>query len=105
MYGCPYLNFSRSTSDMDLITRRVIRKREGENDINMLETYSDPDTPEYNAMVEMKSVKNLILLLYVLIVWMICFKLLDLIVIRSVLIVLMVKNNAERNFRIFLKYI
>ena len=38
MYGCPYLNFSRSTSDMDLITRRVIRKREGENDINMLET-------------------------------------------------------------------
>ncbi len=28
----PYLNFSRSTSDMDLITRRVIRKREGEND-------------------------------------------------------------------------
>ena len=50
MYGCPYLNFSRSTSDMDLITRRVIRKREGENDINMLETYSDPDTPEYNAM-------------------------------------------------------
>ena len=52
MYGCPYLNFSRSTSDMDLITRRVIKKREGENDINMLETYSDPDTPEYNAMVE-----------------------------------------------------
>ena len=52
MYGCPYLNFSRSTSDMDLITRRVIRKREGENDINMLEIYSDPDTPEYNAMVE-----------------------------------------------------
>lgn len=91
MYGCPYLNFSRSTSDMDLITRRVIRKREGENDINMLETYSDPDTPEYNAMVE-EPVKNLILLLYVLIVWMICFKLLDLIVIRSVLIVLMGKK-------------
>ena len=95
MYGCPYLNFSRSTSDMDLITRRVIKKREGENDINMLETYSDPDTPEYNA------VKNLILLLYVLIVWMICFKLLDLIVIRSVLIVLMVKNNTERKFPYF----
>ena len=97
MYGCPYLNFSRSTSDMDLITRRVIRKREGENDINMLETYSDPDTPEYNAMVD------LILLLYVLIVWMICFKLLDLIVIRSVLIVLMVKNNTERKFPYFFK--
>ena len=52
MYGCPYLNFSRSTSEMDLITRRVIKKREGDNDVNMLETYSDPDTPEYNAMVE-----------------------------------------------------
>ena len=102
MYGCPYLNFSRSTSDMDLITRRVIRKREGENDINMLETYSDPDTPEYNAMVEeIRKELNFTSL----IVWMICFKLLDLIVIRSVLIVLMVKNNTERNFRIFLKYI
>lgn len=52
MYGCPYLNFSRSTSEMDLITRRVIKKREGDNDVNMLETYSDPDTPEYKAMVE-----------------------------------------------------
>ena len=30
----------------------LLKKREGENDINMLETYSDPDTPEYNAMVE-----------------------------------------------------
>ena len=30
MYGCKYLNFSRSTSDMDLITRRVIAEREKE---------------------------------------------------------------------------
>lgn len=52
MYGCKYLNFSRSTSEMDLIARRVIRKREGDNDINMLKTYADPDTPEYEAMVE-----------------------------------------------------
>ena len=103
MYGCPYLNFSRSTSDMDLITRRVIRKREGENDINMLETYSDPDTPEYNAMVEeIRKELNFTSLRFN---RLDDIKLLDLIVIRSVLIVLMVKNNAERNFRIFLKYI
>lgn len=104
MYGCPYLNFSRSTSDMDLITRRVIKKREGENDINMLETYSDPDTPEYNAMVEeIRKELNFTSLRFNR--WMICFKLLDLIVIRSVLIVLMVKNNTERKFPYFLKYI
>ena len=52
MYGCQYLNFSRSTSEMDLIARRVIRKREGDNDVNMLATYANPDTPEYEAMVE-----------------------------------------------------
>lgn len=52
MYGCKYLNFSRSTSEMDLITRRVIRKKEGDNDINVLDKYCDPDTPEYQEMVE-----------------------------------------------------
>ncbi len=31
LYGCKYLNFSRSSSEMDLITRRVIREIEGEN--------------------------------------------------------------------------
>ena len=29
MFGCPYLNFSRSSSELDLITRRIIRDREG----------------------------------------------------------------------------
>lgn len=29
LFGCKYLNFSRSTSDMDLITRRVIQNLEG----------------------------------------------------------------------------
>lgn len=52
MYGCKYLNFSRSTSDMDLIARRVIKKREGDNDLKMLSTYANPDTPEYEAMIE-----------------------------------------------------
>ena len=41
MYGCKYLNFSRSTSDMDLITRRVIFELEGEEGFNHLEEYAD----------------------------------------------------------------
>ena len=54
LYGCKYLNFSRSTSDMDLITRRVIARLEGDkaNDEEVLERYANPDTPEYAAMVE-----------------------------------------------------
>ena len=43
-FGCPYLNFSRSRSAYDLITRRVIRDREGENvSEETLATYTDPD--------------------------------------------------------------
>lgn len=54
MYGCKYLNFSRSTSEMDLIARRVIAKLEGDkaNDEEVLSRYADPDTEEYAAMVE-----------------------------------------------------
>jgi len=53
MYGCKYLNFSRSTSEMDLISRRVINELEGGNcSPERLELYTDPDTPEYANMVE-----------------------------------------------------
>ena len=52
LYGCKYLNFSRSSSEMDLITRRIIRKREGENDINMLSDYANPDSTNYKEMLE-----------------------------------------------------
>ena len=53
LYGCKYLNFSRSTTDMDLITRRVIRELEGDDvSDEVLERYSDPNTPEYEAMLE-----------------------------------------------------
>ncbi len=53
MYGCKYLNFSRSTSEMDLISRRVINELEGGNcPPEKLEAYTDPDTPEYKNMVE-----------------------------------------------------
>ncbi len=52
MYGCKYLNFSRSTSDMDLISRRIVAMLEGADHEGKLEKYCDPDTPEYAAMVE-----------------------------------------------------
>ncbi len=44
MYGCKYLNFSRSTSDMDLIARRTIMELEGEEGMNHIEEYSDGTT-------------------------------------------------------------
>ncbi len=44
MYGCKYLNFSRSTSDLDLIARRIIRELEGEEGEKYIREYSDPDT-------------------------------------------------------------
>ncbi len=44
MYGCKYLNFSRSTSDMDLISRRIILELEGEEGFKHLEEYSDNST-------------------------------------------------------------
>ena len=52
VYGCKYLNFSRSKSEMDLITRRVIRDKEGDNAENVLHEYTDPNSDRYNAMVE-----------------------------------------------------
>ena len=51
VYPCQFINFSRSKSVYDLITRRYIRGHEGESTEN-LEKYSNPDTPEYAAMVE-----------------------------------------------------
>ena len=52
VYGCKYLNFSRSKSDLDLITRRVIQEREGENVENVLHEYTDPNSDRYAEMVE-----------------------------------------------------
>ena len=54
LFGCKYLNFSRSKSDYDLIARRVIKKLEGKDDISdeRLRVYADPTTPEYEAMVD-----------------------------------------------------
>lgn len=53
MFGCPFLNFSRSTSEMDLITRRIIQEREGCNvSDKLLADYADPDSRNYQEMVE-----------------------------------------------------
>ncbi len=53
LYGCKYLNFSRSKSELDLITRRVIREREGDNcPQEILDEYADPTTERYAQMLE-----------------------------------------------------
>ena len=52
MYGCKYLNFSRSSSEMDLITRRVLKEIEEECKKIDLKDYVNPETPEYEDMVE-----------------------------------------------------
>ena len=52
MFGCKYLNFSRSASLDDLISRRVIKELEGTNTPHNLDSYSDPDTAEYQTMVD-----------------------------------------------------
>lgn len=54
VYGCKYLNFSRSSSEMDLITRRVIAKLEGSEEVSeeILQQYCDPDSEKYDTMVE-----------------------------------------------------
>ena len=44
MYGCKYLNFSRGTSDMELISRSTIMELEGEEGFKHLEEYSDAST-------------------------------------------------------------
>ena len=52
MFGCKYLNFSRSTSDLDLIARRIILRREGCMEPDNLADYTDPDHPLYQGMLD-----------------------------------------------------
>lgn len=53
MFGCPYLNFSRSTSELDLITRRIIKDREGDDvPDEVLFDYANPDSGNYREMLE-----------------------------------------------------
>lgn len=53
LYGCKYLNFSRSKSEMELITRRTIRQREGDNcPQEVLDEYANPCSCRYAQMIE-----------------------------------------------------
>lgn len=51
IYGCPFVGFTSSKSDMELITRRIIAELEGDPDKN-LEKYATTDSPEYKKMVQ-----------------------------------------------------
>lgn len=53
LFGCKYLNFSRTSSEMELITRRVIKELEGRDpDDDTLREYADPDSDKYKKMVD-----------------------------------------------------
>ena len=52
LYGCKYLNFSASTSEMELIARRAIMDLEGNVEPETIKKYLDPDSKEYANMVE-----------------------------------------------------
>ncbi|MBO7541026.1 MAG: amidophosphoribosyltransferase, partial [Bacteroidales bacterium] len=51
VYGCNFLNFSASKTELELITRRVIKELEGDSTKN-LELYCDTTTKQYANMVE-----------------------------------------------------
>lgn len=53
MYGCKYLNFSRSKSDMELITRQMIKKLEGEEVAQeVMDEYTNPCSCKYAQLIE-----------------------------------------------------
>lgn len=53
LFGCKYINFSRSTSEMELIARRVIAREEGEEVArDILTDYANPDSDRYHKMLE-----------------------------------------------------
>ena len=51
VYGCPFIGFTNSKSDLELITRRIIRDFEGDDKSN-LDKYSQTDSPEYQRLVD-----------------------------------------------------
>ena len=52
VYGCKFLNFSRSRSVLDLATRKAIREIEGDENTETPEEYADTDSHKYADMVE-----------------------------------------------------
>ena len=51
IYACPFIGFSASKSDLELMARRIIKELEGDENKN-LEKYAATDSPEYTRMVE-----------------------------------------------------
>ena len=51
VYGCPFIGFTSSKSDLELITRRIIQDFEGDKDAKLKE-YATTDSPEYKRMVD-----------------------------------------------------
>lgn len=51
IYGCPFINFTSSKGDLELITRRIIQGFEGDHNKN-LDKYATTDSPEYKRMVD-----------------------------------------------------
>ena len=51
VYSCPFIGFTASKSDLELITRRIINDFEGDPNVKLKE-YATTDSPEYKRMVE-----------------------------------------------------
>ncbi len=51
IYGCRYIGFTSSKSDMELLTRRIIAEEEGSPDAH-LDEYATTNSPRYNLLVE-----------------------------------------------------
>ena len=58
LFGCKYLNFSRSKSELDLITRRVIQEKEGDDAQKYLSEYADPNSQALMPTCWKRSAKN-----------------------------------------------
>ena len=52
MYGCKFLNFSRSNSDMELLARRIVQELEGDEGQQHLEEYADASTQRGQCMLQ-----------------------------------------------------
>ncbi len=51
IYGCPFINFAASKTELELITRQIIQDLEGDMNKNV-EAYCKTDSPEYKRMVD-----------------------------------------------------
>jgi len=52
LYGCKYLNFSRSTSENELVSRQIINSIEGEGSEKHIDEYTDFESKRYKNMVK-----------------------------------------------------